>query len=751
MVDRLLPCKLLIIIVLTFPTISLSQELSQKEHIESLIEEMTVYEKIGQMTQLNIGTINTTRKQRDVVLDEEKARKLIRNHHIGSFLNGEAVPPEQWFTYMDKLTRIAMEESRLNIPVIYGIDHIHGASYLAGATIFPHNINLGNTFDTTFAWQTGRITALESASLGHHWNFAPVLDLARNPYWPRYYETYGEDPVLAAKMGAAYVRGQQMKHPEIAPYRMASTAKHFIGYSDPKSGWDRSPVELSDQTLHEFHRPSFQAAIDAGIKTVMVNSGEVNGIPVHGSRQLLTELLRDEMGFEGVILTDWADIDKLVDFHHVAKNFKEATYRAIKAGIDMSMTPNDLDFNTALLELVEEGRISEERLDESVRRILKLKYDLGLFDHPYPSDQHFNLVGADKHTSIAREAAEESIVLLKNERSIFPITKGQKIAVTGPLAKSKSALGGGWTIAWQGGREEQYPEDMHTVLSALTQTFGADFVAYESINDLTKNAKASKKYDVVLYVGGEESYTEFVGNITDPNLPENQNSELALLTEQPVKTGLILLEGRPRIIKHDVVEALAGIIFAGLPGFEGADALADIISGEVNPSGKLSFSYPKNVGHQVPYNHKSSDVYFFNADEANNIVQENQSISLYPFGSGLSYTTFEYSDLNLSSESLSKDETLKAEITITNSGDIAGKETVLWFVSDKVGYITRPVKELIHFEKISLEPGESKTVSLLIKPEEHLGYPDQNGSLILESGTFELMAGDLEQAFNLID
>jgi beta-glucosidase len=741
--------KLLFIFLLTFPITSASQSRSHEEQIDSLLSEMTIYEKIGQMTQLNITTINTTKKQRDVVLDEEKARKLIREHHIGSFLNGEAVPAEQWFTYMDKLTRIAVEESRLNIPIIYGIDHMHGASYLKGATIFPHNLNIGNTFDTTFAWQTGRITAIESAALGHHWNFAPVLDLARTPYWPRYYETFGEDPVLSAKMGAAYVGGQQMNHKEIAPYKMASTAKHFLGYSDPKSGWDRSPAELSDQTIHEFHRPSFQAAVDAGLKTVMVNSGEINGVPVHGSRKLLTGLLREKMEFDGVILTDWADIDKMVDFHHVAPNFKEATYRAITAGIDMSMTPNDLDFNTALKELVEEGRITEERLDESVRRILKLKFDLGLFDHPYPSNEFTDLIGSKKHVSIAREAARESIVLLKNKNKVFPIKEDRKIVVTGPLADSKRALGGGWTLAWQGGHEDQYPEDMHTILSALETTFGKKNVVHLSIKKLKKNPKLFKKHDIVLYVGGEEPYTEFVGNITDPNLPGTQNEELAFLTDQNIKTGLILIEGRPRIIKKKVLKKLNGIIFAGLPGFEGADAVADILSGEVNPSGKLSFSYPKNVGHQVPYNHKSSDVYFFNSDEANNIVQEYQSISLFPFGTGLSYTTFEYSDLKLSTEKLTKNGKLKAEITITNTGDVSGKESVLWFIEDKVGYITRPVKELQHFEKIRLEPGESKTLTFTIIPENHLGYPDENGNLILETGNFELMVGDQKKIFTL--
>ncbi|MFW6348405.1 MAG: glycoside hydrolase family 3 protein, partial [Cyclonatronaceae bacterium] len=340
---------------------------SVKQRIEALLNRMSIAEKIGQMTQLDITLINTTGEQRDVELNPEKARKYILEHHVGSFINGEAAPPEAWIRFNEQLSRISVEESRLGIPVIYGIDHIHGATYLEGASIFPQSINLGATFNPGHAFQAARITALECADLGHRWIFAPVLDLGVHPQWPRLYETYGEDPYLNGQMGAAFVRGIQ-ECSEIAPYKLAATGKHFIAYSDPHSGWDRTPVTMPMQQLQELHRPAFQKAIDAGLKTIMLNSGELNGVPVHASYELQTRLLREQMGFGGVIVTDWDDVGKLADFHYTAENFKEATYDAVMAGIDVCMTPLHLKFNTCLAELVEEGRIPESRLDASVRR-----------------------------------------------------------------------------------------------------------------------------------------------------------------------------------------------------------------------------------------------------------------------------------------------------------------------------------------------------------------------------------------------
>lgn len=729
--------------------------LSTDERVENLLQLMDVNEKIGQMTQLDITLINTTGEQKDVILDSEKARELIKKHHIGSFLNGEAAEPEEWRKFITDLMKISVEETRFGIPVIYGIDHIHGASYLEGSTIFPHGINLGATFDPEHAHNAGRITAEEAAPLGHHWSFSPVLDIGVNPLWPRMYETYGEDPYLAGEMGRAYVQGLQ-DNAQTGPHKMAATGKHFLGYSDPKSGWDRTPVHLSMQQIHEFHRPSFQKAIDAGLKTIMLNSGEINGVPVHASKQLLTELLRNQMGFDGVVVTDWDDIGKLVDFHYTAKNFKEATYDSVMAGIDMCMTPLHLKFNTSLLELVKEGRISEDRIDQSVRRILRLKFELGLFENPYPSDKNDTTKNKRRNRKLALDAARDSIVLLKNEKALLPLKKHTKIGVFGISANSKRNLSGGWTLSWQGGKEEQYPTDIHTIYSALEKEFPDsevrlfdDIPESGSLRDIQKYASEHKLHelDYIIYAGGEEPYTEFAGNINDLELPKNQVSDVKLLSQFNIPIVLVLVEGRPRLI-NEIIDDVDAIIFAGLPGFEGGEALANIMSGKCNPSGKMPVSYSMYPNHYLPYNHKRSNLYFVDPEVANQIVQNDQNFSPFPFGYGLSYTSFAYSNFKLSTSKITPDESITAEVTVTNTGKREGAEAVLWYTSTHFGKITRPVKELKHFERITLNPGESKKVKCTITPE-MLSYPDENGRRILEHGMFSLIVGSESRDFEI--
>jgi len=755
----LLSSLLSLILLLGVSSLSMGQRymdasLPVDERVEDLLERMTLAEKVGQMTQLNITMINRTGEQRDVNLNTEKAKDLLQNHHIGSFLNGEAVPPEQWLEYTEELQRIAVEETRLGIPVIYGIDHMHGASYVQGSTIFPHNINIGATFNPENAVQNGRITAIESAPLGHTWNFAPVLDLGQNPYWARQYETYGEDPYLAAQLGRAYVEGYQDDH-ENVPYRLAATGKHFLGYSVPRSGWDRTPVDLSMQTIHEFHRPPFQNAIDAGMKTIMVNSAEINGIPVHASQKLLTDLLRDEMGFEGVIVTDWADIGKLVNYHKTARNYDEATFQAVKAGIDVSMTPQSLDFNESLIKLVNDGRISEERINQSVRRVLKLKFELGLFEHPYPSGKGLDNIGSATHKAKALQAARESMVLLKNNDKTLPLSKGiEQLLVVGPSANDKSNLAGGWTLAWQGANEERYPESMKTITEALRAKFSnANIASMDSIgtpdSDIRKQFnQAAQEADVIVVAAGETPYTEFVGNITNLKLPQNQLDLIQAVNQTGKPSVLVLVEGRPRVIT-DIVDQTDAILWAGLPGFEGADAIADVLSGDYNPSGKLPFSYPQFVGHSVPYNHKSSAVYYFDAEVANNIEQANKTTALWNFGHGLSYSNFSYSNFAISDTTMNADQELTAEVTVTNVSDRAGTETVLWYITDEVGRITRPVKELIRFERLHLKPGESKVVALNINADADLSYPNADGEAVLEEGYFKLHVDDQNRRFYL--
>ncbi|MBP3191089.1 glycoside hydrolase family 3 N-terminal domain-containing protein [Natronogracilivirga saccharolytica] len=719
-----------------------------EDRVEDLLSRMTLEEKIGQMTQINISEINTDREH-EVELDPERARNVAATYQIGSFLNGFADTPQRWYDFTRELQEIVIEESRLDIPMIYGIDHMHGASYLLESTIFPHNINLANSFNTEMSRQMGKITVLESAHLGHHWNFAPVLDIGRDPRWARFYETYGEDPHLASVLGAAYTEGLEGED-RVAPHRMAATAKHFIAYSTPLSGHDRSPVDLSWQNLQEVHRPPFQAVVDAGIKTVMVNSGEVNGVPVHASKPLLTDLLRDEMGFEGVILTDWADIIKLTQldevgfqqehYHHIAVDEKEATYLAIKAGIDVSMTPQSFDFVYHMKELVEEGKLTEERIDESVRRVLRLKFKLGLFENPFPTTDFFDLVGAEEHKEKALQSARESLVLLENNDGLLPldIDQTQKILVVGPRADSKRDLSGGWTLEWQGGPEEMYPDDIHTIYTGISSTFSdSEVILMESIGEEGDSERqrfedAAAGADVIIMALGEEPYTEFIGDINDLTLYEEQLELADVVLETGTPAVLVYVGGRPRVLSESARNSDA-ILFAGLPGFKGGEAVADIISGKFNPSGKLSFTYPAEPSHFTTYDHKHTD----------------RVTAAWEFGHGLSYSEFEISDLQINSEEIGPDDYLTAEAIVTNHGPMAGQKNVLWFLRNEVSIITRPVRQLKHFEKIELEPGESQTVSFRITPEDHLYYPDKMGDDVIESGYYTLMIGDESTRFYL--
>ncbi|MEM7107287.1 MAG: glycoside hydrolase family 3 N-terminal domain-containing protein [Bacteroidota bacterium] len=696
--------------------------------IDSLLSVMTLEEKVGQMIQLNITMINQSGVPTDHRLNEDKLRDLIRTYNVGSFLNGAATAPEKWFRYSHRLQEIALEESRLGIPIIYGIDHVHGAGFVEGATVFPQPINLAATFNPSFAADMAKVTVMESADLGHHWIFAPVLDLGINPLWPRLWETFGEDPLVASEMGHAYTEALQDPN-HSTPFQVAACAKHFIGYSDPRSGWDRTPSHIPDQYLHEFLRPSFQRAIDAGVHTVMINSGEINGVPVHASPRILKGLLRSQMRFEGVVITDWKDIQKLVENHRIAENEKEATFLAIQAGIDISMAASSTSFCVYLRELVAEGRISETRIDESVKRILNLKQKLGLFEHPYPSKDRLRQIGAEANRLLAKKAAKESIVLLKNDSigsaPLLPLDRSARLLLTGMSAHSKRNLAGGWTIQWQGAKEERYPEDMYTIKTALDQ----DFESVRYVPDPQELKRLSKRADVILIATGEEPYTEFEGNINDLSLAQEEIEliETAVATQVPVV--LLLVEGRPRAL-NGLEKKLAGIIWAGLPGFEGAEAIASVVSGQVNPSGKLPLSYPAFSAHHTAYHHKPTET----------------GTWMYPFGHGLSYTTFEYSKLSLSDTVFS--ESIQAKVQLENVGGTAGKETVLWFLKDEVGRITRPVKILKHFEKVHLNPGERKEVFFDLEMAD-LMYPNEKGVPVAEPGYFVLQVGDHQKRFRL--
>jgi beta-glucosidase len=721
-----------------------SENSAIESRIDDLLSQMTIEEKIGQMTQINNSVIVTNAQwgagadlKIEIKADTAKLGTMIRKYHVGSFLNGIAVSPETWFNFYKDIQEYNLRVSRLKIPVIYGIDHMHGPNYVEGATIFPHAINTAATYNNQFAADMAYVTAIETADLGHQWLFAPVLDVARTPLWGRFYETLGESPYVASTMGSIFVKTIQGNNNDIAPYKIAATAKHFFAYSDPKYGWDRGPVDISDQALYEFHLPSFRAAINAGIKTVMINSGEINGEPVHGSYWVLTDILRDQLKFKGVAVTDWEDIIRLYRNHRVAENEKEATYKAITAGVDVAMTPYTTDFCDLLLQLVKEGRISEERIDLSVSRVLRLKFELGLFENPLPRNDRFSRVGSPENRAKALEAARESIVLMKND-NILPLDPSStKLLVAGPNANLKQPLAGGWTLRWIPAQEDIYPSGMLTVLGALQKEFKNVATANNASELKTKASQA----DAIILALGEMPYSEGFGSILDINLPEDQKDLIKIAKASGKPVIVTLIAGRPRVMT-DVYGDCHAVLFAGLPGFEGAQAIAEIISGKVNPSGKMSFNYPHSVNRLLPHNHKISEVQL--AHEIPNPV------ALVPFGTGLSYTTFQYSDLKLSDSTLtSSDAELTATVTVKNTGSRAGKEAVLWFMHDEVATITRPIRDLKYYEKQLLNPGESKTFTFRIKPTEHLSYPNRKGEEVLEDGYFTLTVGDLKTRFRL--
>lgn len=717
---------------------------STTSKVEHVLSQMTLEEKIGQMTQINITMLMTDSvlKHYDSVmtfkLDTAKLIEYVSKFHVGSFLNGRGVSKSSWFSYMDQLHRLNMKYSRLKIPLIYGVDHVHGSSYLKEGTIFPHNINMAATFDTAFAHEMGRITVLETAALGHNWIFSPVMDLGKNKFWGRYYETFGEDPLLTSLMGTAVIHGIQNSK-EISPYKIAGCAKHFIGYSDPKSGWDRSPAEIPEQHLREFYLPSFKAAVDAGVKTIMVNSGELNGIPVHTSYELLTKLLREELGFKGILVTDWMDIIALEKMHFVAENEKEATYKAIMAGIDMSMVPVTTNFCVYLKELVKEGRITEERINMSVRRILTVKYELGLFEKCFPDSSRLSWIGLPSSKAKALEAARESIILLKNKNEVLPLKAGGKIVVTGATARSKVALCGGWTYRFAPRSDWWIPVAMPTVFDAIKKEFSSSdvvFVEMDKLNDVATTA------DVVVWVAGEkEAYAETDGSISDLDLSEDQKEwgRLALSLNKPVI--LVLTEGRPRLL-GDLYDKCDGVLFAGLPGIEGGTAVAEILSGKVNPCGKMPFTYPYKQGHIIPYNYKRSEYSVLRP-----VSEELHRFAIAEFGHGLSYTQFSYENLTLSDTIVAGNKSIVAKVVVTNTGARIGKESVLWFVSDEIGSITRPIRELQHFEKISLLPGQRKELVFEVIPSKHLSFPDKNGKVLLEQGSFTISVNKLTKRF----
>lgn len=718
------------------------------QFVEELLAKMTLAEKVGQMTQLTIDTIAEGKSYKldfPLKINPERLAKVIKEYKVGSLLNVGplAHTPERWREIIQSVADQA-KQTRLQIPVLYGIDSIHGASYVMGATLFPQQLGLAATWNRALATSMGVVSAYETKAAGMPWAFSPVLDLGRNPVWPRIWETFGEDGYLAGEMGSAAVQG--MQGDDIAhPHKLAACLKHFLGYGVPLSGRDRTPAYIPERQLKEYHVPPFAKALAAGAATIMINSGEINGIPVHSDPAILTDLLRNELGFKGVAVTDWEDIQYLHSRHRVAETQKEAVRMAIAAGIDMSMVPLDFSFTEYLIELVEEGSIAESRIDQSVRRILQLKKDLGLFKGMMePADQYPLFAGA-KFKAASLEAAREAIVLCKNEDEVLPITPNQKVLLCGPTADTLRSLNGGWTYSWQGELTDDQSLPFSTVQQALEAQLGNKLkyeqaVSFDENLNIVKAVVAAKDADVIVVCLGENSYTEFFGNIDDLTLDQAQLDLVKALADTGKPIVLVLLQGRPRSIAK-IAEYCQAILVGFLPGNEGGQAVADILVGNTCPSGKLPITYPKYPNALGTYDYKHPENLELQGVEGGFNPQ-------FEFGHGLSYTTFEYSNLELSHAKLDQRETISISVEVKNTGKLAGKEVVQLYLSDLYASITPPVRRLKRFEKINLEPGESQTVRFTLDNKD-LAFVGRDNEWIVEPGTFRIQVANLTEEFDL--
>jgi beta-glucosidase len=741
-------------------TIRTAPKKNNTQKIEDLLKRMTLEEKVGQMTQLAIGMIVSGRDQ-DVKIDPAKLDKAIVKYSVGSILNvsDQALTVDKWREIIGQIQDTATKKTRLGIPMIYGIDSIHGANYVRGATLFPQEIGMAATFNPELMKRAAEIAAIETRAAAIPWSFSPVLDLGRNPLWPRFWETFGEDPYLAKVMGVAFVRGLEGADVS-ADTQVASSLKHYMGYSFPLTGRDRTPAWIPENYLREYFLPTFDAAVKAGARTIMVNSGEINGVPGHINHHILTDILRTELGFKGFVVSDWEDIKKLVTTWRIAADEKEATRLAVLAGIDMSMVPNDYSFADHLVALVKEGAVPQARIDEAVRRILRVKFELGLFEKPMPDASLKAKFGLPEYRDASLAAARESITLLKNNNNVLPLSKNTRVLVTGPTSDSLVSMNNGWTWVWQGSEESLYPTDRLTIRKAIEAKVGASNVTWvqgtkitrgpgpsngtptdqEQEVDIAAAVSAAQNADVVVLALGEGSYCETPGNITDLTIgePQIKLAEAIKATGKPVV--MVLVEGRPRIINR-IADSASAILMAYNPSDEGGRAIADILFGDVNPSGKLPFTYPRTPNGLINYDHKPF--------ETENTAFGNMAFNpQFQFGEGLSYTTFAYSDLRILKQTISANEELPVSVTVKNTGNRAGKEAVLLYVSDLVATLSPPGKRLRRFAKISLEPGQSKPLMFKLRRED-LSFIGTDNKPVLEPGEFEVRIGTLVQKFTV--
>lgn len=723
--------------------------------VEALLAKLSLDEKIGQMGQLDLMTV-TVKNSSPIKLDEAKLREAVVTYGVGSFINnglGRALSLAEW-TYVHKTIQdLIRAETPNQVPLLYGIDSIHGATFVLDATLFPQQIAMAATRNSELMRRSAEISAAETRAAGLRWTFAPVLDVGRQPMWARFPETFGEDPYLTAVFGVAAVRGFEGDN-LAAPDRVAACLKHYIGYSFPQTGKDRSPTLLPDWYLREYFLSPFQAAVKAGARTVMVNSGEVNGIPVHGSKYLLTDVLRGELGFEGVIVSDWEDVIRLHTWHKTADSPAEAVRQAVEAGLDLSMVPLDYSFFKLLKQLVAEGKVSEARIDESVRRVLQLKAEVSLLKNPYVEPEAAKQFGKPEYRQVALAAAEEAVTLLKNERAVLPLAKAAKVLVAGPAAKSISALHGCWSFTWQGTDEKVYPKDALTIAKAVRQKIGASNVAvHVGVNfagedvDSKAAVAAACEADVIVLCLGEDAYAETPGDINDLDLPAEQLALAQQLYAVGKPVVLVLVEGRPRVIR-EIEPGAAGIVLAYWPGAGGAQAIANVLFGDVNPSGKLPFTYPRHANNLLTYDRKyTSMVAEISAPGDTKI---NPAKPQWEFGHGLSYTTFALTNLSLSATELKGDGTLTVSVEVRNTGTRAGKEVVELFTSDLYASLTPAGKRLRAFTKVELLPGEARTVKFELHASD-LSFINAESKRVVEPGEFEVLVGELKAKFRYVE
>ncbi len=721
--------------------------------VEQTLKKLTLEEKIGQMMELVTDLFGANDKNGVFYIDEHKTDSILSRYKIGSILNAPntcAPTAKQWEKYIAQIQKISMK--RIGIPCVFGLDQNHGSTYTQGGTLFPQNINVAATFNREIARRSAEATAYETRAVSIPWTYSPTVDLGRDARWPRIWENFGEDCYLSSEMGKAMVYGFQGEDPNnIDQYHIATSMKHFMGYGVPWTGKDRTPAYISPADLREKHFAPFLAGLQAGALTVMVNSASVNGMPMHANKDILTGWLKEETGWDGVLITDWADINNLYTREMVAKDKKDALRIAINAGIDMIMEPYSCDACGYLVELVKEGKIPMSRIDDACRRVLRMKYRLDLFKNPTQKLKNYPKFGGEEFAKLALEGATESMVLLKNEGNILPLQHGKKILLTGPNANQMRCLDGGWSYTWQGHRADEFAGKYNTIYEAFCNQYGKENVILNQ--GVTYNEKgkyweenepqiqgavdAAKNVDVIVACIGENSYTETPGNLTDLWLSENQRN----LVKELAKTGkpvvLVLNEGRPRLIA-DIEPLAQGIIDILIPGNMGGDALANLVSGKSNFSGKMPYTYPKEINSLANYDFKKSEevgtmegAYDYNAK----ITQQ------WGFGYGLSYTSYKYSNLKVSQSDFRHGDIIKVSVDVKNTGKVAGKESVLLFSSDLIASMVPDGRRLRAFDKVELQPGETKTMTFELKADD-LAFVGWNGKWRLEEGDFKLMIAD---------